>query len=415
MKIILNNHQSAMSFRQAMQTLTQDAAGLSLAVSYLQVSGLNLLEQNIRQMEPTNVRVVCTDQMGITHPVAVRRALERHIQVRNYNGGSTYHPKVYLSYDRGQRPRSFLVSSANLSHSAFTHGVEAGVFGNDRNSLKVLDEWFRGLFSRQSNTISEQDLLVMEEQWRRTAAARVRTHFQRIPRVITPRRERIVPITVADLDAIEDVFATIQLPIGLVNFDHSRNNIRNLGHLRNVLAHWDQIRTAPGQTAGKQRSELRLLGLIENHELTDLGRRAAAVRTEDELARIWCDWIGQAADSFLEQLNERLPAFKRAAQQFWRLQPEVRDFFLANVQNRSEKQTLQTVELLCNASDIVQELSLENFRSLTPLIAQGERLPEYIREAVAEYHDNKGTRGWDLPDRRTMLLAWREADDMRGV
>lgn len=165
--------------------------------------------------------------------------------------------------------------------------------------------------------------------------------------------------------------------------------------------------------AGKQRSELRLLGLIDDHELTELGRRAAAARSEEEVARVWCDWIRQTGDAALEQLNERLPAFKRAVRQFWRLQPEVRDFFLANVQNRAEKHTLQTIELLCNASDIVQELPLENFRALTPLIAQVERLPEYVREAVAEYHENKGTRGWELPDRRIMPLAWREAEESR--
>jgi hypothetical protein len=224
-----------------------------------------------------------------------------------------------------------------------------------------------------------------------------------------------VPITVADLDAIEDVFATIQLPIGLLNFDHARNNIRNLAHLRTVLPQWGQIRAAGGSTAGKQRSELRLLGLVENHELTEVGCRVAAARSDEELARVWCDWIRQADDAVLEQLNERLPAFKRAVRQFWRLQPEVTEFFLANAQNYDEKQTLQTIELLCNASDIVQELSLENFRTLTPLIAQVERLPEYIREAVAEYHDNKGTRGWELPDRRIMPLAWRHvAEEARG-
>jgi hypothetical protein len=379
-------------------------------VSYLQRGGWTLLEQSITRIDPTNVRLVCTDQFGITHPAAVRQAIAHHVQVHKYSGDGTYHPKVYLSYDHHKRPRSFLVSSANLSHSAFNNSIEAGVFGKDRKILGMLDGWFQNLFNHQSRELSERELVSMEEQWRRAAAARVTAQLRPRLQVAAPAEPAIEPVTVSELDAIEDVFATIQLPIGLLNFDHARNNIRNLAHLREVLSRWDSIRNANTDTASKQRSELKLLGMRTREGLTEVGQRVAQARTDEEEARILCAWIQTTDDAGLQQLNPRLLAFKRVMRQFWRLQPEVTDFFLRNVQNREEKPTLQTIELLCNASDIVQELSLDNFRALTPLIAQVDRLPEFVREAVEEYKDNKGTRGWELPDRRILPLAWREVE-----
>ena len=71
--------------------------------------------------------------------------------------------------------------------------------------------------------------------------------------------------------------------------------------------------------------------------------------------------------------------------------------------------TLQIIEFLCNASDVVQELSLEDIKALEPLLKSPERLPEFVRNAVLDYQDNKGTRGWDFPDRKIVPLAWNDA------
>jgi hypothetical protein len=75
----------------------------------------------------------------------------------------------------------------------------------------------------------------------------------------------------------------------------------------------------------------------------------------------------------------------------------------------AERPTLQIIELLCNASDVVQELSLEDIEALAPLLAQPQRLPQFVCNAVLDYQDNKGTRGWDFPDRKIVPLAWKAA------
>ena len=57
----------------------------------------------------------------------------------------------------------------------------------------------------------------------------------------------------------------------------------------------------------------------------------------------------------------------------------------------------------------MQELALEDIGALAPLLSQPGRLPEFVRNAVLDYQDNKGTRGWDFADRRTVPLAWKSA------
>ncbi len=104
-----------------------------------------------------------------------------------------------------------------------------------------------------------------------------------------------------------------------------------------------------------------------------------------------------------------MSAAKRALTQFWRLKEEVRDYFLANVGAQGSRRTLQTIELLCNAGGVVQELSLGEIETLSDLL-RSDRVPEYIRNEVKKYFDNKGARGWDKDDRRIVPLAWREVN-----
>ncbi|MGH9430991.1 MAG: hypothetical protein ACRD3T_05555 [Terriglobia bacterium] len=175
-----------------------------------------------------------------------------------------------------------------------------------------------------------------------------------------------------------------------------------------MLAGWNSLRKATEGVGSKRRSELKLLGFADGRDLTPLDRAAAAGSLE-EVARLWCAWIQRTDDAELAETNERLVVAKRVFPQFWRLQPEVRDYFLDKAEEPADRQTVQTIELLCNGSDVVQGLSLDDIRTLSPLLQQPRRLPPFIRAAVVDYKKNKGMRGWNFPDRRIVPLAWREA------
>lgn len=146
---------------------------------------------------------------------------------------------------------------------------------------------------------------------------------------------------------------------------------------------------------------------MRDGNLTELGKTAAALKSDEAFARLWCKWLQQTPNEQLEAINEKLLVAKRVFPQFWRLKADVRDYFLANAQSPKDRRILQTIELLCNARDVVQELSLADMRTLSNILSQSQRVPEYIRHDVAGYFENKGTRSWDMADRRTMPEAWR--------
>jgi HKD family nuclease len=383
--------------------LVNGAESLSLAVSYLQVGGWELFRRQTSRLSLPKMRIVCTDQMGITHPTAVQRAINSGVQIHNFARDVVYHPKVYLAHDRNARPIRFLLGSGNLSSSAFTSSVEAGMLSDETACLNTLNGWFNELFNRRSEAFTPERLRKMEEKWRALATARAigRLKVHRQP-TVSPKTQP-VKVGPEDSDTLEDVFATIQLPIGLLNMDYAGNNVRNIAKLREVLA-------SPAAASGKQQSELKLLGFMRGGSLTELGRAAAALKSDEAVARLWCKWLRQTSNERLESINEKLLLAKRVFPQFWRLKEDVRNYFLANAQSPDDRRTLQTIELLSNARDVVQELSLDDMRTLSTLLSQSERVPEYIRGEVASYFENKGTRSWDFPDRKIMPVAWKEAE-----
>jgi hypothetical protein len=408
MKIILNDYSGAMNFKVALRELVKDANTLSLAVSYLQVGGWELLHHETRRLALAEMKIVCTDQMGITQPSAVKLAMSSGVQIRNYAGQGTYHPKVFLNYDCAGHPARFLISSANLSFAAFNDSVEAGLLGSDAEGLRTLNAWFNDLFRNRSEEFTPERLRRMEETWRKMATSRIRTRLRKRREFAVPPGPILPPFEAEDLDTLEDIFATVQLPIGLLNMDYAGNNIRNVGRVREVLADWASVANSGRPVAGKQRNELKLLGFADGRNLTPLGQAAARAASREEVARLWCSWLQRTPDNELAQVNERLLAAKRVFTQFWRLNQGVRDYFLANAERPTGRKTLQTVELLCNASDLVQNLSIDDFRTLAPLLDQPQRLPQFVQAAIADYQENKGTRGWDYPDRRIVPLAWHE-------
>lgn len=398
MKLILNNFERSTGFQGALRELIRGADTLSVAVSYLQVGGWEMFHKEVGQLSLPRMRIVCTDQLGITHPEAVKRALKKEVRVRNFAGEFTYHPKVFLAHNASGRATRFLLGSANLSASAFSDSIEVGILGDEAKPVRTLDKWFNNLFDRHSVDFTPESLAELERKWKEQAAQRAKNRLRK-------RRDAGtgLPPEPEDTDTLDDVLATIRLPIGLLNIDYGGNNVRNIDHLRKVLS-------IPRERLDqKQKSELKLLGFaFPDGELTALGRQAAASRTNMDVALLWCRWLKRTSNAELEKSHPRLLVAKRVFPQFWRLRLEVRNYFLSNVQNRRERRILQTIELLCNASAVVDELSLDDIRTLFGLL-NSDRVPVYIKEDVEEYFGNKGQRSWDSDDRREIPIAWKEA------
>lgn len=400
-KLVVNMFADTNSFGKVLIETLENATRIDIAVSYLQMSGWHILRRAFANLQPNNIRVLTTDQMGITHPAVLIDALRNGIQVRSYSGTILYHPKVYLIYDSNERPVRAVVGSANVSFSGFESGIEAGIEVKDGTLLRQLQKWFDYLFSDNlSKRVDSNFVKAYEIRWKSASANRV--HLRHISmRYRKAVRTGKIPTT-DDIDVLDDVFSTMRLPIATLGFDQAGNNIRNLGRLLEVLSRFPRV-------SDKEKSELHLLGFLNGKGLTRLGLRARGAQSESEIARYWCHWIRHTKEEALVQRNPRLVSFRRAAYQFWKLKPDVRRHFFSNITSKIARPVLQTIELLCNGSSTVQTLTIDDFRSLSKITLNVGSLPEFFAIAVSDYRDNKGSRSWTNNDRKIVLESYRSA------
>lgn len=396
---VTNDKARKITFLRSIQSASTRASRADLAVSYVVISGWELMEPLLKSIESGNVRMLVTDQFEFTQPDALRRALKAGVRVKHYDGqdGRIYHPKVYLF--RGTHHNSAIVGSANLSESGLKKGVEAGVATHASVIINPMRRWFDKLFNdtKRSKDVDERFLQDLDRQWRLRAAARARVRL----RGANVRRKTTPEI----IEVLEDLFATdratAELAIGTLGFDQAGNNVRNLNRALEVLARYPKINS-------KEKSELHLLGFVRNGALTQLGARARRCKTESGLARIWCGWVASQSDSKLQETkNERLPSFKRAAKRFWQLKPDVREFSLSHLLETKERPVLKTIELLCNGNNMVRQLTLNEIKRLAPYVTSTKSLTEFLAKRVRAYNDNKGSRSWKSGDRGIILRAWR--------
>ncbi len=388
----------------ALDGITQIISGdgrVDFAVSYLQVSGWHAVRHLIRGLDPKCVRILFTDQFDLTHPNALRLALNAGVQVRRYTGFRVYHPKVYLARNRLGVARGAVVGSANLSDSGLQGGVEAAILVTNIGVLRRISRWFTELWNDREGAEEIDHAFVREYQKRWRVAARGRIRQRRLRRPLTPRT-RGQADHVEDIEVLDDVCETIGIPIGILSMDQAGNNIRNLSRLLAILHEFPNIE-------GKPLSELRLLGLIYGSTLNAIGRKAQSCESVESLAHVWCKWVKHQSDESLSLINTKIASFRRAAMLFSRLRSEVRAFFFANMHNPVERNVLMAIELLCSASEAVCELKLEDFRALAPILRNPAKLPRHLREAIQDYRCNKGSRSWTGNDRELLLRAWHKA------
>jgi HKD family nuclease len=398
--LVVNDSRRQTSFSSSLKDLLRGAVSLDLAVSYVQISGWDLIEGLTTLIDRTKIRLLVTDQFGISHPDALKKAKRQGVRVRVFVGSRIYHPKVFIVYGSDGRPTGAIVGSANLSGSALESSVEVGFVLSEPQVLAEVVDWFEHLFRDQLGTTDLDDDLLrrLKQAWKAAAASRVLV--RRVRRKVLPRSVRPSAPIAEDVDILEDLFHTIRLPIAVLNIDQAGNNIRNLTRLLQVLRRYPRIDS-------KERSELHLLGLLNGDKLTRTGKTVKTCKSEKDLAEKWCQWVYREKEAKLQNINPRIASFRRAATQFWGLQDVVIQFFLSSLQSKLKRNTLKMIELLCNGGDPVQHLDVSDFESLAPIISRVKELPVSLRWPVLEYWENKGSRSWSGNDRSTLLTAWR--------
>lgn len=399
------------SFEAAIDQLVKGAGGLSMAVSYVQTSGWSFLRERTKHIEPKKITLVFTDQFDTTQPAAIKEALRERANARLYEGNGIYHPKIYLSFGVNGEPLRYLIGSANLSLSAFSTSVEGGILGEDEATLIQLEQWLKSLIEKHSSVPTEGYINRLARRWRGASYQKAKQLVRR-PKVPSSGGTAS-PISLENpvaREALEQVFSLVPDDVITLGFDLAGNNIRSISATMAALQDWENIVLNRRPVDAKKRSELHTLGLAKGNSLTELGESLRNEKDKDRFASTWCRWLA----STKSEINPRLRHARRVFDNYRALRPEVQEHYQQNrhaakVDGSDERLLLQTIEVLCNVCDFVEELSLDDVRGLTWIVAERGKLPVAERSAVEKYITNKGTRTWGEPDRGLIPLAWIKA------
>jgi HKD family nuclease len=96
-KLVMNVYADTNSFGEVLKETLENASRVDIAVSYLQMSGWHFLKKHFSNLQPNKIRLLTTDQLGVTHPAVLSDAINSGMQVKSYSGENLYHPKVYLA------------------------------------------------------------------------------------------------------------------------------------------------------------------------------------------------------------------------------------------------------------------------------------------------------------------------------
>lgn len=390
MELLLGGTNSVM--RDALATLIKPAEPVAVAVSYLQVSGWELLRPLIGNAALASTRVLCDDKMGITNPEAVRRMKKLGVDVRAYTGVEVYHPKVFLAGE-GKEAR-VMIGSANLSEPALLSSVEAGVVFTD--TAGAVGEWFEDLFANRSAVFDDERIARLEAAFRK-----------RVKHDLMMRRSMRADVGVDSGGVLIDrIFSALGKYVAPLSFDQGKNNVRNLEKA------WEIARSDPSSWSVVQKAELCFSGLGREGSLTPLGRSIAEAAVLDEVVALWVNWLKHTPSGELPHRKfNNLAVAQRAFAAFWRMQPDVQEFFLDRAVHNvaKDRPMLQAIELLANADAVGVDLTISEIETLAPMLTDPARFPSNVVGSVRTYIDNKAARTWGFPERRLILECWRDA------
>lgn len=117
----------------------QKARKVNLAISYIQQSGVSILKEFLERIG-RNVCLVCSLDMEITDPLAIKQLLDMGATVKVYQARrGTLHTKLWL-FECAKGHWNCIVGSANLSANALRENVEVGVLIKEDDNQEAVHE-----------------------------------------------------------------------------------------------------------------------------------------------------------------------------------------------------------------------------------------------------------------------------------
>jgi len=163
--ILLNNND-----RKLIDTLTlcmQNCYECRIAVAYVRNSGVNPIVGNIEQVikRGGKVKLLTSNQMGITEPEAIESLLDIGVEVKVFNNpNKTFHPKAYIFI--GTKKSEYIIGSSNLSRSALIDGIEWNIYldNRDPNTSLIENEFDRIWCLGENQNINKENISMFFNQ-----------------------------------------------------------------------------------------------------------------------------------------------------------------------------------------------------------------------------------------------------------
>lgn len=244
------------------------ATDIEIAVSFIQPSGLDLLlpsiyeaiERKSSHKRPLNLKILTSDYLDITHPIALRSLVELN--------GDGIEIKIFQANKRSFHLKSYIFVRTDISHSFFTGTAFVGSNNISKSALTDATEWCLRLdYAPPENAFQAKQFHHIREQFNKLFEdpATVKLTDEWIDAYILRRRPPTLSVIKENALLDEQVYSpnSVQLE-ALEALMHSREQ----GHVRGLVV----MGTGMGKTwlsafDAKQMKAKRLLFVAHREEI----------------------------------------------------------------------------------------------------------------------------------------------------
>ncbi|MBY6269733.1 MAG: restriction endonuclease subunit R [Parageobacillus thermoglucosidasius] len=143
LNLLHNDKHSLKNFFKALKYEMLTADSVDFMVSFIRMSGLQLIIRPLLELEKRNipVRIITSTYLGITEVKALQKLMEfSNVQVKIIDTqNESFHTKAYM-FHRNSGLNTVIIGSSNLSHSALMNGHELNVKLPDTSFLPIYEQ-----------------------------------------------------------------------------------------------------------------------------------------------------------------------------------------------------------------------------------------------------------------------------------
>ena len=172
--VLYNDSHKIKNFFKTLAYEMQTSDEISFLVSFVRMSGAQLLTRELLELEKRNVpiKILTTTYLNITEAKAIRHLLQfKNVEVKILPlKNESFHTKAYL-FKRNSNQNTVIIGSSNLSHSALINGHELNVKIPHTQHMPAYEQtmdFFNKMWMHEKAVFPTDDFLTKYEQHQKT-------------------------------------------------------------------------------------------------------------------------------------------------------------------------------------------------------------------------------------------------------